>query len=502
MAFWDKPDPPNPSAVAGAQTSTNIGTALANATLGNVNQVTPSGSLTYNISGYSPYTDPSTGAAYNIPQYTATQSLTPAQQDIFNQQQQTQFNIAGIGNAASTRLGGQLANPLSQSSLTAAGLQPMGDPNALANAPQAQGTIGGSVPGPTYGLGGDPGQISQQFGAAPDVQQSFGNYAGERQTFEDALMSRLNPSLAIERNKYEQQLADQGIRYGSPAYENAMRNYSMQADDARLAAIAQSGQEQQRQAAIAQAQGEFGNKAQQQIFEQARLRGEFGNDAQNQAYQQLIARSQLFNAAQQQQFGQEAQRSQFANSALAQNFAQAQSAFNARNAARSQGLNEIFSLRNQPINEITALLSGSQVTQPNFINANMPTIPTTDVAGIMNKNFDQQLAVSAQQNATMNNIIGGLFGLGGSLGGGSIARSDRDVKQDIHRMGSVYAMNDEGDDRKLPIYSYSFKDDPERRQHVGPMAQDVEKLDKRAVLDIDGVKHIDLNRMGGLLRAA
>ena len=501
MAFWDKPDPPNPIQTASAQTATNVNTALANATLGNVNQVTPQGSLTYSQTGSSPFTDPTTGVSYNIPQYTATQTLSPAQQDIFNQQQQTQYNIAGIGNAASTRLASQLANPLTQDSLTAAGLQPMGDPNALANAPQAQGTFGGT-PGPAYGLGGDPGQIATDFGAAPDIQQSFGNYAGERQTFEDALMSRLNPSLAIERNKYEQQLADQGIRYGSPAYENAMRNYSMQADDARLAAIAQSGQEQQRQAAIAQAQGEFTNKAQQQAYEQARLRGEFGNEAQNQAYQQLVARSQLFNQAQQQQFGQEAQRGSFANAALAQNFAQQQSAFNARNAARSQGLNEIFALRNQPINEITALLAGSQVSQPNFINANMPTIPTTDVAGIINKNFDQQLAVSAQQNATMNNVIGGLFGLGGSLGGGAVARSDRDVKQDIHRMGSVYAMNDEGDDRKLPIYSYSFKDDPSRQQHVGPMAQDVEKLDKQAVLEIGGVKHIDLDRMGGLLRAA
>ena len=66
-------------------------------------------------------------------------------------------------------------------------------------------------------------------------------------------MGRLNPSLAIERNKYEQQLADQGIQYGSPAYENAMRNYSMQANDARFAAIAQGGQEQQRLSDIAQA---------------------------------------------------------------------------------------------------------------------------------------------------------------------------------------------------------------------------------------------------------
>jgi hypothetical protein len=39
--------------------------------------------------------------------------------------------------------------------------------------------------------------------------------------------------------------------------------------------------------------------------------------------------------------------------------------------------------------------------------------------------------------------------------------------------------------------------------HVGPMAQDVEKVDRQAVRTIRGVKHIDQNRvMGGILRAA
>ena len=70
-----------------------------------------------------------------------------------------------------------------------------------------------------------------------DIQRTYqhgDDFSADRQRIEAGLMERLNPSLAIERNKYEQQLADQGIRYGSPAYENAMRNYSMQANDARL----------------------------------------------------------------------------------------------------------------------------------------------------------------------------------------------------------------------------------------------------------------------------
>ena len=214
------------------------------------------------------------------------------------------------------------------------------------------------------------------------------------------LLGRINPSLAIERNKYEQQLADQGILAGSPAYENAMRNYAIQANDARYGAIAQGGAEQQRLSDIARQAGEFHNQAAQQQYEQ-----QFG-------------RAQFYNAGQQQDFSQEAMRATMANAARAQNFQQAQSAFNASNAARQQYLNETFALRNQPINEISALLSGSQVASPNFLNTQGPTIPTTDVAGLINRNFDQQMAVSNQQAATANNIIGGLFGFAGGLGRG------------------------------------------------------------------------------------
>jgi hypothetical protein len=150
----------------------------------------------------------------------------------------------------------------------------------------------------------------------------------------------------------------------------------------------------------------------------ARAAGEFSNNAAQQQYEQLYGRANFANAAQQQQFAQNAQRGTFYNAAAAQQMARNLSAFGAQNQSRQQYLDEQSALRNQPINEISALLSGSQVSRPNFLNTNSATIPTTDVAGLINRNFDQQMAVSNQQSATANNIIGGLFGFAGGLGRG------------------------------------------------------------------------------------
>ena len=71
------PAPPDPTATARAATGTNVSTAVANAELGNINQVTPQGNLDYSQSGTFNWTDPTTGSSYSIPQFTATQTLTP-----------------------------------------------------------------------------------------------------------------------------------------------------------------------------------------------------------------------------------------------------------------------------------------------------------------------------------------------------------------------------------------------------------------------------------------
>ena len=77
-------------------------------------------------------------------------------------------------------------------------------------------------------------------------------------------------------------------------------------------------------------------------------------------------------------------------------------------SGRGQSVQEALTARNQPINEITALLSGSQVSMPQFGSTPQTGVSGVDYAGLVNQQYQQQLA---QQNAQM----GGLFGLGGNL---------------------------------------------------------------------------------------
>src|SRR5215470_2500215 len=74
------PKSPDPKQTAAAQTSANIGTALAEGIMNRVNQVTPDGALTYARAGTTAWTDPPTGKTYEIPNYTATTTLSPEQQ--------------------------------------------------------------------------------------------------------------------------------------------------------------------------------------------------------------------------------------------------------------------------------------------------------------------------------------------------------------------------------------------------------------------------------------
>lgn len=86
-----------------------------------------------------------------------------------------------------------------------------------------------------------------------------------------------------------------------------------------------------------------------------------------------------------------------------------------------QGVQEALTERNQPINEITALQSGSQVSQPNFVNAPQSNVAATnlggtnlgpiDYSGMVNSNY---LAGVSQNNA----MLGGLAGIAGTALGG------------------------------------------------------------------------------------
>ena len=484
MSKPEAPTPPNPYATAAAQTGTNVATGVANSFLNNVNQYTPEGKLTYDVTGTYDWKDPSTGQSYSIPRFTSTQQLSPKNWDVKNYGDDTKLQLGAAGFEQSQKIRGMLNTPFTPDFDAQAYLQQ--NPDVAANAQmrginplqvaaehyqlygQGEGRAGGSP------MSGDASSIlnvpraATSYDTGGDITRSYGagDFSQDRQNVEDALMARMNPQLERERSNIEQRLADQGIRYGSQAYASAMDDYNRQATDARFAAVGQAGSEQQR------------------MMDMEAQRAGFQNAAQAQAYSQNAALAG------------------FGNAGLAQQLSQAQSGFNAQNAARNQYMQEQYAQRNQPMNEISALMGGSQVQQPNWLNSPTSQIPTTDFAGIMNANAQLQAQNYQTAQSGWNATMGGILGAAGSIGGGYM-RSDRNVKENIDRIGTIFAATPEGERKEMPIHQYSYKDDPDSTIHVGPMAQDVEKVDRGAVKKIGGVRHIDTRKvMGSILRAA
>lgn len=85
------------------------------------------------------------------------------------------------------------------------------------------------------------------------------------------------------------------------------------------------------------------------------------------------------------------------------------------NAGNTAALTE----RNQPINEISALLSGSQVSQPNFTNTPTPGVAPTDYIGAVNQSLAQQNVGFNAENQRYMGMMNGLFGLGKTALGAS-----------------------------------------------------------------------------------
>jgi len=504
VSFSDPPTPPDPIRTASAATATNVSTSVANAFLNNINQNTPEGQLRYDVpegaAGTYSWSDPTTGQTYNIPRFTATQILSPQQQAIRDQTVGAQTNLATMANQQSGNLRDLMNRPFNPST----GAPGTGQASWL-NDPQfwaynSLGQFGDNVP--LQQSLGDYGSQQTGFGDAGNIQRDYGanDFSGDRTRVEESLYQRMDPQLQRDRANLEARLKDQGIQYDSPAYAAAMDNFNRQLTDTRLAITAQGGQEQKLQADMAAQRAGFANAAQQQAYTQAQGRGQFYNTAQNTQFQEGLQAGTFANQAQKDAFQQAASRGEFANAAAAQNMARNQAIFNAANQQRNQYMGEQYQQRNQPINEITALLSGSQVSGPSFVNTPQQNIPTTDVAGLINNRFSQDLSVYQQQSANFNSLMGGIFGMMGGLARGQL--SDRRAKENIDKVGTVFAAGPDGE-KPLPVYEYSYKADPASTKHIGPMAQDVERIDPKSVMTTrSGTKYIDRTRLGSILKVA
>lgn len=149
-----------------------------------------------------------------------------------------------------------------------------------------------------------------------------------------------------------------------------------------------------------------------------------------------------------------------------------------------QAFSEAQAIRNQPINEITALLSGSQVSNPQAAGYNQSNIPTTDVAGLINTNYQQKMNNYNQEAAQSNSLIGGLFGLGSKL----IGLSDDDAKKDKERLADITP--------EMGLWKFRYKGEAkDAPMRLGLMASEVEQVRPDAVSRRpDGYRQVDYGK--------
>ena len=323
---YNAPDPTPAGETAAAQVSQNIGTAIANSFMNNVNQSGPDGTKSYNVSDYYTYvdkSDPNKPITYQVPIWNQTETLSPQQQLIKDQQDQTKLGLSTLANNQTNFLQNYMDKPFSY-----------------------------------------------------DV--------GDHEKWASGLYDKLNsPREQQQMSSLQTQLANSGIKLGSDAYDRAMQSQSKSIEDAR-------------------------------------------NQFELNSYQ--------------------------------------------------QGFGNAQATRNQPINEITALMSGGQVSMPQFGQTNSYTIPTVDHAGII-ANYDQQRIANAQaEYAAKSGIMGGLFSMGGAL------LSDKRAKKDITKIGEAEIEGDDGQEHETGLYAYRYKGEPKSKpKHKGVMAQNIAKVKPSAV---------------------
>ena len=285
------PATPDYAASAAAQGAANVEAARVGSKLSNPNMYTPYGTQLISYEGDQP---------------TITQTLTPQAQKTLEEQQNTQYQLASL----SSKGAGLASNVLDKS----------------------------------FNFGGPSVQTSLDLSNVAKMPVNAG------MTGQEAIMSRLEPSLAKQRTSTETQLINQGLRPGTEAYDNAIQLLGQQENDART------------QAALTGIN--LDTSANAQGYNQALQGAQFGNTAQQQALAQAIQSRQM------------------------------------------------------PLNEITALMSGSQIQNPQFgaySGSNVqaaPVFAATQAQGQADQNFYNQ------QVATQNANTAGLYSLAGTAASG------------------------------------------------------------------------------------
>ncbi len=138
-------------------------------------------------------------------------------------------------------------------------------------------------------------------------------------------------------------------------------------------------------------------------------------------------------------------------------------------------------LRDLPANELSGLLSQTQIQQPSFAQTPTSGIQSPDYTSQVGNQYDAQ---NGQYNSFWNGV--------GSFGGSLLKLSDKTLKTDI---GETGMKTPDG----IPVKTWRYKGSP--MMQMGVIAQDVEKKRPDAVGTIMGKKAVDYKKIGSPMLA-
>jgi hypothetical protein len=414
------PPPPDLTAIAKQQASDQQA-LLDKQTLENrVNQVGADGSsLTWSK-------DPTSGV------WTQTTKLS----DTAQQAQDAQTRIdAGLSSTAEGLIGSAqsaVSQPFNYDGMTdvsgydTSKVQDWGAVPGQGNVGWAQTDTGGMTDYGSY----DPSKLSDygnldysKLGAMPD--SGFGAV----DEVQKAMMGRLQGGLDQGRSAEIQRLKSQGITEGTPAWQAAMQSLNQKDVDANQQSLlgATSAYNdifnrgmQARQEGVSEAdkQAAYANSLRAQQFGE---QGTMANYADQQRSQQLAERMGLTseqNNLNQSQFNQQAAQSAYANSLRGMQMGEQGTLRDASTQDRNRQIEEAMRLRQNPLNELNAFRSGSQIANPTFSSYNTAGQgQAADVYGAAKDDYTNAMNAYNAQQAQSGGMMSGLLGAAGGIAG-------------------------------------------------------------------------------------
>jgi len=445
------PAAPDPAKTAAAQTASNKETALWSSALNNVNQYTPYGNMTWTLGN----ADQTPGAS-STPSTTSGSTTSQSNSGMYVGPDGRVYSGPNAYNdylknnrSAETAQGSSVGWPQRDLS-TIEGFKPLG---GTSTASQSSSSANGGSSG--FNANGTP-QWTSRIDLSPD-QQAILDSEERRQIAMGLLgedqIGRIRDSVSTPYS-----YGGIGNEFSAEDIATQQRNAEAAYMD-RLNPQFQRDEEALRTRLINQGIGQGSQAYQREMdtFNQMR------NDARSQA---ILAGQQYGSTAQQQAL-----------------------------QRRNQGIQEYDAQRNAPLNEYIGLTSGTKVTNPQFSSGGVgASAQPVDYAGLVNQNYQNQMAQYNAKQAGQNSTMSSLFGLGGSfLGAAGSAGGFGSLFSDMRlKHGIEYYDEKEGHKR----YKFRYNANPDK-EFIGVMAQEVIEKDPLAVeMSEDGYYMVDYGRLG------